>query len=82
MLTKRGITVVRHMLPEPNPVEREAALDQLSGRTDELRGWPTHVFDGGGRYLVIPPRVARELNRGGSDLIDWQFDSLFSRDVA
>jgi hypothetical protein len=63
---------VRHMLPAPSAVEREAALDALSGATEELRAWPTHVFDGDGHYLVIPPRVARELRGGGTDLVDWQ----------
>jgi hypothetical protein len=89
MLTKRGIAIVRHLLPEPNAVERELAVDQLGGSLDEWRTWPTHALDGTGHYLVIPPRVAASLRGGSSDLIDWQtapvtfqFDGLFSREVA
>lgn len=72
MTTKRGITIVRHMLPEPTEVDRGLAERQFSGEADEQSMWPTYVVDGDGHYLVLSPIDGDHRGHGNSDLINWQ----------
>lgn len=77
--TKRGIAVVRHILPEPTELERELAVRSLSGEAQAQAQWPTHTVDGNGHYLVVPPGIIATIG-GTSDLINWSGTSA-SADV-
>jgi len=72
MRTKRGITIIRHLMPCPTEWERALALRQLSGDASGQARWPTWTLDGEGHYLVLPPEVLAAAPHGTSDFIQWQ----------
>lgn len=71
MRTKRGIAIVRHMLPQPTELERELAVRALTGEAQAQARWPTHTVDGDGHYLVLPPGTVAAIG-GTTDLVNWQ----------
>jgi len=76
MRTKRGITIIRHLMPCPTEWERALALRQLSGNASEQAHWPTWTLDGEGHYLVLPPGSLSSVGFGTSDLIQWQSSGM------
>lgn len=81
-LTKRGVTVARHMLPEPSEFDQAVALRRLSGEAEEQARWPTYYI---GHRLIVPPRYV-DLTRAQpiEDLqraVGFEFDGLFAKEI-
>lgn len=69
MLTRRGVAIVRHLLPEPTGIDLEEAADALADRLPRFADYVEHTKSG----LLIP--------RWPAQVGIFSFDGLFSRDV-